>query len=246
MTSCSRPASWAFLASVCERRANSSCSTLETPNAAARRSALWPMVSDVENSATAGSYGHIVAHRPHDEGLHGGKQKLLHFNGQAFVPLEQGEPSECFPWGSASGRASWPCWEKAWSSSSCGCDGSERQTWIPLLLPRLYHTDQQQSDQQLRTGQEYKKMSTRNKCANTDLMQFYASSNMDRERFYLRSLPGWMRCRPWWQCELESCQKIQHPRQPGIRANSEGRAKCTSRKNCPGIKFQRQPSFCVW
>lgn len=32
------------------------------------------MVSDVENSATAGSYGHIVAHRPHNEGLHGGKQ----------------------------------------------------------------------------------------------------------------------------------------------------------------------------
>ncbi len=60
MTSCSRPASWAFLAKVCDRRANSSCSDLDTPNAAARRSALWPIVSDVENSATAGSYTHMI------------------------------------------------------------------------------------------------------------------------------------------------------------------------------------------
>ena len=58
MISFSRPASWAFLARVCDRRANSSCSTLETPKAAARRSALWPIVSAVENSATAGSYTH--------------------------------------------------------------------------------------------------------------------------------------------------------------------------------------------
>lgn len=55
-TSCSSPASWAFLAREWERRANSSCSSLETPKAAAKRSALCPIVSAVENSATAGSY----------------------------------------------------------------------------------------------------------------------------------------------------------------------------------------------
>lgn len=60
MTSCSSPASWAFLARECDRRANSSCSCLETPKAAAKRSALWPIVSAVENSATAGSYKHKV------------------------------------------------------------------------------------------------------------------------------------------------------------------------------------------
>lgn len=69
-TSCSSPASWAFLASACERRAYSSCSTLEIPKAAARRSALWPMVSDVENSATAGSYTHTYTHRSHHYGLY--------------------------------------------------------------------------------------------------------------------------------------------------------------------------------
>ncbi|TNN48875.1 hypothetical protein EYF80_040951 [Liparis tanakae] len=48
MTSSSSPASWAFLARVCERTENSSCSSLVTPNAAARRSALWPIVSATE------------------------------------------------------------------------------------------------------------------------------------------------------------------------------------------------------
>lgn len=60
MTSCSSPASWAFLARECDRTANSSCSSLETPKAAAKRSALWPIVSAVENSATAGSYKHAL------------------------------------------------------------------------------------------------------------------------------------------------------------------------------------------
>lgn len=56
-TSESSPSSWAFLARLCERRAYSSCSVRETEKAAARRSAEWPMVSLVENSATAGSWG---------------------------------------------------------------------------------------------------------------------------------------------------------------------------------------------
>lgn len=55
MTSLSSPLSWAFFASVWDRRANSSCSKRDTPNAAARRSAECPIVSAVENSATAGS-----------------------------------------------------------------------------------------------------------------------------------------------------------------------------------------------
>lgn len=55
-TSRSKPSSWAFLASVCERRAYSSCSTREIAKAAAKRSAECPIVSLVENSATAGSY----------------------------------------------------------------------------------------------------------------------------------------------------------------------------------------------
>lgn len=50
------PSSCAFLASLCERRAYSSCSSRETAKAAASRSAEWPMVSLVENSATAGSW----------------------------------------------------------------------------------------------------------------------------------------------------------------------------------------------
>lgn len=54
-TSCSSPSSWAFLASEWERSAYSSCSRRDTPKAAARRSAECPMVSLVENSATAGS-----------------------------------------------------------------------------------------------------------------------------------------------------------------------------------------------
>lgn len=55
MTSLSSPLSWAFFASMWDRNANSSCSKRVTPNAAARRSAEWPIVSAVENSATAGS-----------------------------------------------------------------------------------------------------------------------------------------------------------------------------------------------
>ncbi len=55
MTSLSSPLSWAFFASMWDRRANSSCSKRDTPNAAARRSAECPIVSAVENSATAGS-----------------------------------------------------------------------------------------------------------------------------------------------------------------------------------------------
>lgn len=49
------PASWAFLAIECERRAYSSCSTRDTSNAAASLSAECPIDSLVENSATAGS-----------------------------------------------------------------------------------------------------------------------------------------------------------------------------------------------
>lgn len=104
------------------------------------------------------------------------KRNLPWMTPQGCVPPEQSEPSECFPSGSASGRGSWPCWETAWSSSSCGCDGSERQTWTPLLPPRLCHTDQQQSDQRLRTIKEDKQMSTGNKHTNTGLIPFYASS----------------------------------------------------------------------
>lgn len=33
---------------------------------------------------------------------------------------------------------------------------------------------------------------------------------------YLRSLPGWRRCKPWWQCELGSCQRSLHPAPPEI------------------------------
>lgn len=50
------PSSCAFLASLCERSAYSSCSSRETAKEAASRSAEWPMVSLVENSATAGSW----------------------------------------------------------------------------------------------------------------------------------------------------------------------------------------------
>ena len=50
------PSSCAFLARLCERSAYSSCSSREIAKAAASRSAEWPMVSLVENSATAGSW----------------------------------------------------------------------------------------------------------------------------------------------------------------------------------------------
>ena len=54
-TSLSFPSLVAFWASVCDRIANSSCSCRVTLKAAHRRSAEWPIVSLVENSATAGS-----------------------------------------------------------------------------------------------------------------------------------------------------------------------------------------------
>lgn len=50
------PSPCAFLARLCERSAYSSCSSREIAKAAASRSAEWPMVSLVENSATAGSW----------------------------------------------------------------------------------------------------------------------------------------------------------------------------------------------
>merc|ERR1719319_408512 len=57
MTSERLPASAAALARVWLLLAKSSCSCLVTPKVAARRSALWPIVSPVENSAIAGSSG---------------------------------------------------------------------------------------------------------------------------------------------------------------------------------------------
>lgn len=86
MTSRSRPASWAFLARVCERTANSSCSTLETPKAAARRSALWPIVSDVENSATAGSYAHMKSDYRREHSMDSEKNETLYLWGKVCQP----------------------------------------------------------------------------------------------------------------------------------------------------------------
>lgn len=76
ITSFSNPASWAFLARECDRTANSSCSSLETPKAAAKRSALWPIVSAVENSATAGSYKHTLGKKKKKRRK--AKLKMLH------------------------------------------------------------------------------------------------------------------------------------------------------------------------
>lgn len=182
-----------------------------------------------------------------------GESNLPRLTLQECVPLEQSEPSGCFRSGSASGRGSWPCWETAWSSSSYGCDGSERRTWTPLLLPRLCHTDQQQSDQQLQTIKEDKKICTGNKRSNTGLTQLYASSPVRHVcivkkgmawRIHPRSLPGWRRCRPWWQCELGSCQKTLHPWQPEMTAKSERGAKNSSWKTV--LKWNKGPDTSVF
>lgn len=154
MTSCSSPSSWAFLASVCDRSANSSCSTLETPNAAARRSALWPIVSAVENSATAGSYYSTtdnlrVKYYMVWTEVSNSEIKLKLKVVKLYIPPGRGVQAGWCQSDWASGRVSLPCLGTTWFSSSYGCDEWERLTWIPLRLLQQHHTARQQSDQHL-------------------------------------------------------------------------------------------------
>lgn len=43
---------------------------------------------------------------------------------------------------------------------------------------------------------------------------------------YLSSLPGWRRCRPWWQCEPGPYQRILHPGLPEITTGKEFKHSC--------------------